>query len=183
MCTNAGYEPCPEKNNIYHKLCRKEHLLYFSSVYDIFDKKGEQFNWMWHLVLWLIDLMVFGQRFLQSWWFFDSIHIITFSPLFYGLPLQTSSGVYILKKCILLISRDDFIHMLGNLLNLQFRYWRSQYISAIFSFLQEVYPIAVFVFTGIFFYIPIVKREYDLKEIQILPIWGENTQICWQIRQ
>lgn len=106
---------------------------------------------MWHLVLWLIDLMVFGQRFLQSWWFFDSIHIITFSPLFYALPLQTSSGVYILKKCILLISRDDFIHMLGNLLNLQFRYWRSQYISAIFSFLQEVYPIAVFVFTGIFF--------------------------------
>lgn len=36
------------------------------------------------------------------------------------------------------------------------------------------YAIAVFIFTG-FFYIPSMKCEYDLKEIQILPMCTENT--------
>lgn len=32
-----------------------------------------------------------------------------------------------------------------------------------------------------FFYISFMKYEYDLEEIQILPICSENTWICWQM--
>lgn len=69
--------------------------------------------------------------------------------MFYALPLQTCSGVYILKKCILVISRDDFIHMLEIYLIFSLDTEDHNIFQLLFLSYRR-YPIAVFVFTGIF---------------------------------
>lgn len=69
-----------------------------------------------------------------------------------------------MKKCILVISRDDFIHMLGNLLNLHLNTEGHNIFQLLFLSYRRN-SIAVFIFRGAF-YITIGKREYDLKEIK-----------------
>lgn len=48
------------------------------------------------------------------------------------------------------------------------------HIFQLFSVPNKWYAIEVFIFMG-FFCIPTMKCEYDLKEIQILPMCTENT--------